>query len=103
VREPEWEPLAAALQVLKQESSRMLKRDGDAQFWQRRYYDFNVRTEKKTVEKLKYMHRNPVVRGLVEKSEEWAWSSYRHYLSGERGTVEIESHWTAARREGLCS
>ena len=78
-----------------------MKRGLDKQFWQRRYYDFNVRTEKKTVEKLKYIHRNPVVRGLVERPEEWAWSSYCHYLTGVRGTVEIESPWTVARREGI--
>ena len=28
-------------------------------FWQARYYDFNVFTEDKRVEKLRYMHRNP--------------------------------------------
>ena len=46
------------------------------------------------------MHRNSVKRGLVEKSEDWAWSSFRHYATGEVGIVEIESHWTAARRRG---
>ena len=100
VSEPELDSLAVALKVWKQESSKKLKGE-ERQFWQRRYYDFNVRKEKKTVEKLKYMHRNPVVRGLVSRPEEWAWSSYRHYLTGEVGTIEIESHWTAARREGL--
>ncbi len=44
------------------------------------------------------MHRNPVQRGLVEKPEDWPWSSYRQYVNGERGTVEIESMWTAASR-----
>jgi putative transposase len=34
-------------------------------FWQRRFYDFNVRTLKKKLEKLAYMHLNPVKRGLV--------------------------------------
>ena len=33
-------------------------------FWQRRFYDFNVWTEKKLKEKLHYMHRNPVDRKL---------------------------------------
>ena len=70
-------------------------------FWQRRYYDFNVHSEKKRVEKLRYMHRNPVVRGLVTHPEDWKWSSFRHYATGMRGTVEIESFWTAARRGGL--
>ena len=70
-------------------------------FWQARYYDFNVHNEEKRVEKLRYMHRNPVKRGLVEKPEDWAWSSFRHYATGEIGTVEIESFWTGARRDGL--
>jgi putative transposase len=51
------------------------------------------------VEKLRYIHRNPVKRGLVEKPEEWAWSSFRHYAGGEVGVVEIESQWTARIRE----
>ena len=69
------------------------------QFWQRRFYDFNVRTRRKSIEKLKYLHRNPVVRGLVARPEDWPWSSFRHYAMGENGPVEIESGWTALRRE----
>jgi putative transposase len=52
------------------------------------------------VEKIRYIHLNPVRRGLVEKPEDWPWSSYRHYSTGEQGAVEIESFWTAARRGG---
>jgi len=33
--------------------------------WQPRFYDFNVWTERKRIEKLRYMHRNPVKRELV--------------------------------------
>jgi len=69
--------------------------------WQPRYYDFNVWSEAKRVEKLRYIHRNPVKRGLVQSPEDWAWSSYRHYLSGEEGVVEIESQWTARKREEM--
>jgi putative transposase len=67
-------------------------------FWQARYYDFNLFMEKKHIEKLRYMHRNPVARGLVAKPEDWLWSSFCHYKSGIEGTVEIESVWTAAAR-----
>jgi len=49
-------------------------------------------------EKLRYMHRNPVKRGLVEKPEDWPWSSYCHYLTGEPSVVEIESEWTWRKR-----
>jgi putative transposase len=37
--------------------------------WQPRFYDFNVWTARKRAEKLRYMHRNPVKRGLVESPE----------------------------------
>ncbi len=52
------------------------KKDRKPQFWQRRFYDFNVCTPEKRIEKLRYMHRNPVKRGLVEKPEDWPWSSF---------------------------
>jgi len=74
-------------------------RSRERPFWQARYYDFNVFTEEKRVEKLRYMHRNPVKRGLVEKPNDWPWSSFRHYQTGIEGTVEIESGWTGWRRE----
>jgi putative transposase len=99
VGEPIVSTLSVALQVLKQRTSRRLKRKGEARFRQRRYYDFNVHSELKRVEKLRYMHRNPVRRGLVERPEDWPWSSFQHYATGEIGTVEIESGWTARRRE----
>jgi len=57
--------------------------------WQRRFYDFLVFTEKKRMEKLRYMHRNPVQRGLVLEPQQWLWSSFRHYVYGERGSVLI--------------
>ncbi len=53
------------------------------------FYDFNVWSERKRVEKLRYMHRNPVKRGLVMKPEQWAWSSFRDYLYGQTGKVQV--------------
>jgi REP-associated tyrosine transposase len=58
-------------------------------FWQPRFYDFNVWSEHKRIEKLRYIHRNPVKRGLVESPERWPWSSYRWYCFGEPGPVKI--------------
>ena len=43
-------------------------------------------------------HRNPVKRGLAETPEQWPWSSFRHYATGQIGVVEVESQWTALRR-----
>jgi putative transposase len=57
--------------------------------WEARFYDFNVWTEPKRVEKLRYMHRNPVKRGLVTEPEQWVWSSFRDYLFGQTGIVRV--------------
>jgi putative transposase len=84
--EPPNAPLSKALQALKISVSRRLS---ERPFWQPRYYDFNVFTHYKHVEKLKYMHRNPVKRGLVTHAEDWPWSSYRHYLLNEPAPVQI--------------
>src|SRR5258706_15956468 len=73
---------------------------GDAEhFWQKRYYDFNIRNYPQFVEKLRYIHRNPVKAGLCERPEDWEWSSFRHYATGCEEQVEIESEWTARKRE----
>ncbi len=99
VSEPERVLLSRALQSLKQSVARTLALRAKDSFWLARYYDFNVASEQKFLEKLRYIHRNPVTRGLVAHPEDWAWSSFRHYASGDAGVVEIESQWTARRRE----
>lgn len=97
--EPRQSKLEDIFRALKTQTSKRLKGER-SQFWQRRYYDFNVLTQAKLVEKLRYIHRNPVERGLVQKPEDWPWSSFRHWLNGEIAPVEIESHWTFSRRVG---
>ena len=44
------------------------------------------------IEKLGYMHRNPVKRGLVAEPDQWTWSSFRAYLYGEPGPVRV-NYW----------
>jgi putative transposase len=60
-------------------------------FWQRRFYDFNVWSDRKRIEKLRYMHRNPVRRGLVLEPDQWSWSSFRFYACHEPGLVLINA------------
>ncbi|HTC92164.1 MAG TPA: transposase [Terriglobales bacterium] len=101
VSEPEQALLSRAIQSLKQAVARRLALRAAEPFWQARYYDFNVFRERKRVEKLRYMHRNPVKRGLVQHRKDWAWSSFTHYATRAEGIVEIESEWTARRRERM--
>ena len=102
VSEPQRETLSTAIQALKLGVMRSMLRSrkiGETwgtpasvhpdRFWLARFYDFNVFTERKRIEKLRYIHRNPVERGLVSSPEDWRWSSFRWYRSGEAGPVQI--------------
>src|SRR5271167_4100330 len=87
--------ISKIIQAVKLSVSRRLAISGEfsGRFWQSRFYDFNLWGQQKEVEKLKYIHRNPVVRGLVASPEDWRWSSYRSYAYGEPGLVRIND-WT---------
>ena len=104
--EPEQSNHSIVLQVLKQRFARELlerlrkrltRPDGSlwntvleqGHVWQRRFYDFVVWNRHKRAEKLRYMHQNPVRRGLVASPEEWRWSSYRAYAYEEHGPVLV--------------
>jgi putative transposase len=102
VSEPQERPLSTAMQALKlgfarrvlAEQTRLrrtaqLSEPGPQHFWESRYYDFNVCNGRKRVEKPRYMHRNPVKRGLVEAPEMWSWSSFRAYAYQELGPVRV--------------
>ncbi len=103
ISEPKVGTPSVVMQVLKQRVSRkcrVRKRPSTSQlglwisespraFWQTRFYDFNVGTKRKYLEKLNYIHFNPVKRGLVKLPEEWLWSSCRFYWLGEKGRVKV--------------
>jgi putative transposase len=107
INEPVQGTPSTIMQVLKQRFARRALRrkrrpssqgelwPGQPHVWQRRFYDFNVWSERKRMEKLRYMHRNPVKRGLVLEPKQWEWSSYRSYAHQEEGRVKI-NQWPKA-------
>jgi hypothetical protein len=101
ISEPQTGTPSTVMQVLKQRFARQLRsglradrqlsaQDApESRIRQPRFYDFNVCTEGKRMEKLRYMHNNPVKRELVSAPEHWTWSSFRHYLCREPGLVRV--------------
>jgi putative transposase len=107
--EPKKGTPSTVLQMLKQRVSRKMRAKEHAkptgqlllrfpkfvadlpQFWQARFYDFNVFSHEKKKEKLEYMHANPVVRGLVGHPKDWLWSSFSFYAKDKAGLVEIDT------------
>ena len=108
--EPERGALATAIKAMKQSVARQqIKLGGGLRSSQQKdphnqttvVWGTRRCTPEKRIEKLKYIHRNPVRRGLVEQPEDWPWSSYRHYALGEVGTIQIESPASAWKRRQL--
>ena len=65
--------------------------DGSCRFWQRGGgYDRNLRSVDDVREKIAYVHANPVRQGLVERPEEWEWSSARWWSGDRGGLVECD-------------
>ena len=94
--------IASFLQAWKKTSSYRIKRfysqeltkyhgfsPEDCPIWQAKFYDFNLESDKKFLEKLEYMHANPVVAGLASTILDWQWSSARFYEQGESVGVKI--------------
>ena len=109
ISEPACGTPSTVMQVLKQRVSRRLRRKSRKstslrqisfhfrssnhslpQFWQPRFYDFNVWSQKKVVEKLQYMHLNPVKRKLVTHPKQWPWSSFSFYAGKGTSIVRID-------------
>jgi putative transposase len=109
IGEPKKGSPSKVIQALKQIVSRRLRSKGRRKsspnqmrlgfavmekrphLWQRRFYDFNVWSPKKKLEKLRYMHSNPVKRGLVEDPKDWPWSSYSFYEGRDDGLLKMDS------------
>ena len=53
---------------------------------QPRFFDRAVRRVKEYYEKVEYIHLNPVTAGLVQRAEDWPWSSVHDY-SGALGAA----------------
>jgi len=71
---------------------RLRDRSGITRFWQRGGgYDRNIVSDDELLEKVGYIHANPVRRGLVDRPVDWMWSSARWYEGVRDGPVKIDA------------
>jgi len=64
--------------------------DSYYRLWQRRYLPFNVFTDRKQLQKLDYMHNNPVTARLVPSPHQWPWSSFRFYYLNDSSLLSMD-------------
>lgn len=67
------------------------KHKGEACIWQRRFWEHRIRDEHDLQKHVDYIHYNPVKHGLVQRLEDWPWSTYHQYVrEGLYGRVVID-------------
>ncbi len=78
------------LEIIKREGSNN-SRNQVYQFWRQENHPIELYSEEFTEQKLNYIHMNPVKAGIVEKEEEYLYSSCRDYYNGKKlGYLSIE-------------
>jgi putative transposase len=81
----------AILNVFKREASKHTRND-TFQFWIQNNHPIEVYSNKFIKQKVDYIHNNPVKAGLVEKPEDYLFSSARNYteLDGGIDVLKVE-------------
>jgi putative transposase len=72
-----------------QTSGNASKKHDKYKFWQNEYHPVELFYNEMMDQKLEYIHDNPVKEGLVEKPEDYLYSSARNY-AGMKGLLEVE-------------
>ena len=77
--------------MLKQFKDKELinKRNKTYQFWKQDNHPIELYSNYFIDQKIDYIHNNPIVAGLVEKPEEYIYSSAKNYC-GEQGLLKVE-------------
>ena len=68
------------------------KTDSRYQLWEEGSHPQLIQDEEMLLQKLDYIHQNPVKRGYVEEAAHWRYSSARNY-EGQEGLIPVFTNW----------
>ena len=68
------------------------KIDREYQLWQEGSHPEQIQNKEMMIQKMEYVHRNPVERGYVDDPTHWRYSSARNY-AGMPGLVQVVTDW----------
>lgn len=71
-------------------AARKHKRNSKYQFWTHNNHAVELSTNYMMDQRLEYVHKNPVKAGIVDKAEDYLYSSARNYCDGMQGLMKID-------------
>lgn len=66
------------------------KKESSYQLCQERFHPQLITSEKMLMQKIEYIHLNPVRRGYVERPEFWRYYSANYFINGEGGVIKLD-------------
>jgi putative transposase len=66
--------------------------DQTHQLWQEGSHPQEIQSDEMMLQKLEYMHHNPLRRGYVDDPAHWRYSSARNY-AGQKGLIDVITDW----------
>jgi REP element-mobilizing transposase RayT len=86
----QWDVTAILSDLRRQKPE--FKTDQNVQLWQEGSHPQQIINDKMMIQKLEYIHNNPVRRGYVDDPTHWRYSSARNY-EGLKGLIEVDMDW----------
>lgn len=65
-------------------------RNSSGPIWQKRFYDEGIRNYAMLIQKIEYIHNNPVRKKIVTLAEDYPYSSYHWYFGNNKNVLEID-------------
>ncbi|MGP0172088.1 REP-associated tyrosine transposase [Pseudomonas sp. NCHU5208] len=92
---------ASFVAVLRQQAGSKVctNAKGEANIWQRRFWEHLIRDQQDYRNHLDYIHINPVKHGLVARVQDWPLSSFHHYV--RQGLLPID--WAGDAPDIVCA
>jgi REP element-mobilizing transposase RayT len=61
--------------------------------WMPRFDDEVIRDQQMFWTKLNYIHSNPIIAGLVNRAEEYKYSSAKNYINNDHSVLEVDTEY----------
>ena len=84
--------LSYIMQMIKGSFARKFNKMNNlnGQVWQKRFYDEGVRDVNMLMQKMEYIHNNPIRKNIAASLEDYSYSSYHHYFGNNRNVLGVD-------------
>jgi putative transposase len=84
--------LSYIMQMIKGSFARKFNKmnNFNGQVWQKRFYDEGIRDTSMLMQKIEYIHNNPIRKNFVILAKDYPYSSYHHYFGNNENMIGID-------------